>query len=157
MRFFTGELWKGINGMSDVYDIETADEIFLKNIQKYNEYFDTEVARVLPKETLELYKKYAGFHDMEIIKLQYEKNEFCIYGKTVNIIFNGVKELRGNLIGIIDTFGYMEILYREATDDFQIGILFSWEDSIYITCSSIVVKEQEQPEDVSLSVAFQTN
>ena len=38
----------------------------------------------------------------------------------------------------VDELGYIEILYREETNDFQVGILFSWEDSIYITCSNIV-------------------
>ena len=142
MNFFTEELWKGINGISDVYDMETADELFLENIHKYNEYFRTKIARHLSKETLEAYEKYDGFHDLEIVKLQYEQNQLCIYGKKADITFVGVKELRGHFMNCIDTFGYMEILYCEETDDFQIGILFSWEDSIYITCSNIIAKER---------------
>ncbi|MBE7052663.1 MAG: hypothetical protein E7391_00105 [Ruminococcaceae bacterium] len=140
MNYFTEELWKGINGISDVYDIETADVVFQENILKYNEYFHTKIVPFLSKVTLELYEKYDGFHDMKIIKLQYEKNKFYIYGKTVHITFDDIKELHANIIGYIDTFGYMEIFYRKETNDFQVGILFSWEDSIYITCSSIIVE-----------------
>lgn len=141
MNFFTEELWKGINGISDVYDMETADEIFLENIHRYNEYFRTDIARLLTRETLELYEKYDGFHDLKILKLKYEQNQLCIYGEKTDIIFSGVKELRGHFMNSIDTFGYMEILYCKKTGDFHIGILFSWEDSIYITCSNIIAKK----------------
>ena len=138
MKYFKEELWKGINGISDVYDMETADEIFSRNIKKYDEYFHTEIARFLTDETLELYEKYEGFHDMKIMRLQYEQNEFHICGKNVCITFTGIKAMHADFSNCVDELGYIEILYREETNDFQVGILFSWEDSIYITCSNIV-------------------
>ena len=141
MKFFTEELWKGINGISLVYDIENAELEFQRNIQKYNEIFYKETVHFLTKETAKLYEKYGGFHDMEILKLQYEQGNFYIYGRTVHIAFVDVKELRGNAINRVDALGYMEIFYRKETEDFQIGILFSWEDSVYVTCSNIVAKE----------------
>ena len=142
MFFFTKELWKGINGISSVYDAEIAEYKFHENIKKYNKYFSAEIVRVLTSETVEIYKKYDGFHDMEIEKLQYEQDKFTIYGKKVQITFDGVKELSGNFNNCIDTFGYMEILYRKGTDDLEIGVLFSWEDSIYIICSDVIARER---------------
>lgn len=73
MRYFTNELWNGINSDSEE-EREKADLQWEKNDNEYYEIFKT-VKKLLPKKFLRIYEQEYGFHDYEL------KNFEVIHGE----------------------------------------------------------------------------
>lgn len=68
MRYFTDELWSGINSKSQD-EREKADLQWEKNVSEYNEIFKM-IKKALPKKFLKIYEQEYGFHDYELNNFQ---------------------------------------------------------------------------------------
>jgi len=91
MRYFTDELWKGINSDSKE-EREKSNLQWDKNDEEYYKIFE-KVEKLLPKKFLKIYKQEYGFHDYEL------KNYEVIHGKqgykdpvAVNIVISNTEK-----------------------------------------------------------------
>lgn len=84
-------------------------EILEKQIEEYNVYFNKVIKNCLPKQFIDSYLKYNGFHDFEIISLNsntstrketYSNIIITLYNnvddKTIKIVYNSVIKLQND-------------------------------------------------------------
>jgi len=99
MRYFTDELWSGIN--SDLQEERKKAKLqWEKNDREYSEIFKT-VKELLPKKFLKIYEQEYGFHDYEL------KNFEVLHGE------KGYKDPVAISIVITDNIKTWNIVYKK--------------------------------------------
>ncbi|AJA46847.1 hypothetical protein CPAST_c07470 [Clostridium pasteurianum DSM 525 = ATCC 6013] len=126
MKYFTDELWCGINSESEK-ERESASDKWEINLEEYCNIFEN-VKKLLPKKFLKIYMDQEGFHDYNL------KNFEIIHGEngykdpvsvsivisnkehTWNIIYNKIKKIAINYEQEFDIYERKRRKYRGFDD-----------------------------------------